>query len=737
MLNYSPTRIIGSMRPIFYLLGFLPLFVNAVDDEALFLRRIAEFWEEGEYKIAKNQMEEFIAAYPESPFFDQLCSALGDLFLREKNFSNAVNYYSQIRSEELIEKTFLNRMQCLYELQWHATLVENCEAYIQKHGEQLYPTYFLSLALYQQCLNGGKDLKIAEKALPFFEKLQDTELSRETAPALAHLYCILKDYPKAAQIYSNISLDDPDLLFQAALLQAEYDKSLAIETFGKIAAMGQSKAKEAAYNQMVLLYESGRYEDVAMPADIPEDRLPMARLFLGRSYLALKKYPEAIGELSPFLKDGAPSETLHAALMNLLEAASQLNDLDTLDAALAKIKEFYPQDPQLPQALFSRALILKKNQRVEEAYQVLEPIAQIPQAALELIGMDFQSGNWELCRTRSLQLIQTNPNLEILSSAWRYFVATSAELRNQEQFIADLRALIEQPFLTADEKKEWEFLLAKTYFDLGQCKDVETFCQLGETALTEKNPLIPSEHIRLSLFNAYIERSLFEPAAEHLFEAFAAKAEIKTENLLWLADYYFENQPQRAAILLENLPKDGPIVCKLARIYAKLGRPQDQVALLEKNTFQEREAELLLAEGYAKLGQWEKAEPLFDGIVEASSSMRSYVSASASLQSILRKIAKQEDPEKLAVQLKDLVIQKTLANEPIHLEAALTYVNLLGTSPEKRLQLLQRIKADFEKTDDLLSKDYHDARAKWPEKDQIYQQTMKRIDAEIAQLINE
>src|SRR5579872_3782878 len=103
---------------IFLLIGPLLYSVEG-DDEALFLRRIADFWQEGEYQIAKSQMEEFIVEYPESPFSDALCSALGDLFLREKNYSNALNYYAQVQSPEFVQRVFLNRMQCLYEMQWY------------------------------------------------------------------------------------------------------------------------------------------------------------------------------------------------------------------------------------------------------------------------------------------------------------------------------------------------------------------------------------------------------------------------------------------------------------------------------------------------------------------------------------------------------------------------------------------------------------------------------------------
>ena len=88
-------------------------------------------------------------------------------------------------------------------------------------------------------------------------------------------------------------------------------------------------------------------------------------------------------------------------------------------------------------------------------------------------------------------------------------------------------------------------------------------------------------------------------------------------------------------------------------------------------------------------------------------------------------------------QLKDLVIQRSLTNEPLHLEAALDYIELqtkmetLGNPTEKKLALLIKTKSDFEETGDLLSKDYHNARAKLPQKNRIYEGYIQFFDAQI------
>ena len=125
------------------------------EEEGLFLRRIADFWQEGEWTIAKNQMEEFLASYPESSFADPIRICLGDLFFRAKNYTEALQSYSSLSSPEFTEKTILNRLQCLYCLEWYATLTDECETYLTKlidSETHQKITYFLALSLYQQCL---------------------------------------------------------------------------------------------------------------------------------------------------------------------------------------------------------------------------------------------------------------------------------------------------------------------------------------------------------------------------------------------------------------------------------------------------------------------------------------------------------------------------------------------------------------------------------------------------------
>ena len=834
------------------------------EEESLFLRRISEFWQEGEFQIAKNQIEEFIAEYPGSRYTDPLCAALGDLYLREKNATQALSHYAKVQSPEQASKVFLSRMQCLYEMQWYATLADECESYLQKcdasadPSQRLHATYFLAIALYQQCLNASKEpdtlAQLAERAKPYFQTLLESELSGEVAQSFAHLCCILKDFQKASRIYQDLgegmTQADPsaseELLFQAALVRAEYDKESALESFDAIAKKGGKKGKEAAYNRLVLAFDTGRYAELALAkeaifAEMPEEKTDMAHLFFGRSLLSLKKYPEAVEELKAFLSGAEPqSEAFYPALLSLLEAAYEAGDLAGLDFAIEKLpllKELEVQK-ELPKALFSRAQVLKRSQNLEKAREQLEKLVerfphfnQRAQALFELSHLNFQQKIWDSSRRWAHLFVSEFPLHELAPFAWRYLATSSSELAAassdraaKEQLARDLESLLAyKDYFPAAEMAEWQFLYVKTLIQLGKQEaaasllegfldaknetsalkgtkeanawlllalcyrdgshDLEKFCKTAEYALGKNPDVIDQSQIHLFLFNAYLQRSSNDPellkqGADHLYAAFQKKAPIQAQNLHWLAEFYFSqflesksNAPlaEKTAGLFEHLlqpadfllsEKTLPLersVYHLAQLYDSLGWHDREISLLEKiadgyrNSPQlksdcKNEILLQLGSAYFHKGEKEKALSLFDTVAGSNGTLRTSAAASAALYRAKLHLAALENPnldpkegDALAIQisteLKNLVLQKRLANEPSHLEAALDYIDFqtrFEKEPfEKRLSLLQKTKADFERSDDLLSKDYHAARTHLPQKNRIYERYLQLIEADL------
>ena len=116
-----------------------------------------------------------------------------------------------------------------------------------------------------------------------------------------------------------------------------------------------------------MLFETGQYEELlnngeALFDQIPSDKKEIAHLFLGRSYLALKKYELAAAKLEQFILSASSNESksLQPALLSLIEASFQSNNLKGIDLALSKLYELNPAHPEIPKGYFSRALLFKK-----------------------------------------------------------------------------------------------------------------------------------------------------------------------------------------------------------------------------------------------------------------------------------------------------------------------------------------------------------------------------------------
>ncbi|HSX38160.1 MAG TPA: hypothetical protein VLE95_04945 [Chlamydiales bacterium] len=226
-----------------------------------------------------------------------------------------------------------------------------------------------------------------------------------------------------------------------------------------------------------------------------------------------------------------------------------------------------------------------------------------------------------------------------------------------------------------------------------------------------------------------------------------AQVDISRENLLWLGNWYVSLDVDRAIAIFSHFLQsdfDETACYQLGKLYASTGQTENQIAQLETlmklyNDFPEskwrfeNESRLLLAKAYQSTGCEKKALSLLEEV--AIGPILDITIAEAYLEKALAYISQQYPEDKTAPQLKNLILQKRLEFEPIHLEAALKYVELLEkTAPnplEKRLFLLEKVKSDFEKTDDVLSKDYHYARLHNVEKNQIYEDYMNYIDHEI------
>lgn len=815
------------------------------EEEALFLRRIADFWREGEYEIVKNQIEEFLEEDPDHSLTELLRASLGDLYLRDNAHKAALMQYARIKTPELQHRVFLNRMQCLLELQWFATLAEECETQLLE--EQLDPshasraTYLLFIALYQQCLQSESDKEkitpFAEKALGLLDQLQNNDLFTDIAKASAHLYTLIEQYEGAARIYFSLAekqdKDWEEMLFQAALFQAQYDPKSAKETFQTIREKGVTKQKDAAYNELILAYDCGLHEELIEKKEfflqsIPKERQNEARFLFAQIYLKNQNDLAAIEELLTYTKEPADLALQKNAWLDLLAASYRTENLTILKNSLQRFHELYPNDPELPKGYLSLALLYKKKNAIDDSRSLLEKIrSHYPQseefktALLQQLQLEFEQTRWQECRLLCQDYLGRYKTSSEAHRVWSFLTSSSLQIAQRgempcDELLADIQAFFDQSNAFQEEERcDWTFVLAKTHFDLQQFDEathllenlldtnisfsqksnaklllafcyrdgfgqIEPFCEQAGEALKEGASFLEPSSVHIALFNGYLEQedpTLTEKAAEHLYLA-SQTITVEPGNLLWLADFYYEKAEehplftQRAiesiekfslaiGIEREQLDKESllfePLFVRLAELYKKEGRLEqafDLLLCLQKQQkqhptwiWQERDrVDLLLAKHYEEVGSDELALLQYKEIATRHPTARTYAGAYSLFKTCLLQIAKaQEDVfdlqskemQTVLSQLKTLVLQKTWSNEPIHLQAALEYIDLqvknqqANEAAQKELSLLLYTKENFEKTDDILSKDYHAARKIDPEKDALYQTYLTYICAQI------
>ncbi len=806
------------------------------DEEALFIHRIASFWSEGEYKIAKTQIQDFLNTYPKSHFKDSLLAALGDLFLKEKNHTAALETYAQIASPDTLIRIFLNQAQCLYQLEWYSTLAEKCETFLKHETinpeDTIHATYYLAISLYQQCLNAPKNSEfltnLATKAYPYFETLSQTNLHDTIATPFAYICACLQDFSKAAEIYTDLAKKHPEeeenFTYEKALLQSEYNKELALQTFESLIQKNGSKSQDAAYNALVLLFELTKYDEIIAKKDeflalISSQNLPNAHLLIGRSFIAKEKYIEASQELQNYLSNTSISDTFHATLLALLNASFQASDLLSFHRTLQQLEQYYPYDTELSKAKFCLALLLKKEGHLETAKQKISEILSsscntITQSLraeilLELIFLEYETKHLENTRNNSLVFMKEFPSHPLVSDVWDYLLFSSRSLASEqnkkEDLINDLQLLLSQEGTCNTKKNHWTLLQAETLFNLqryenaisilenlitskqatiqeeanahallGLCykkfnKNLAEFCQHTEEAIKEKTTLFNLGALHASLYNAYLELSQETPefinkANQHLLLAFENKAPLSRENQIYLAHFLFHECTQNSREQIQNQAigifekiisenpslTDGSCPIQLSQLYTLSKRPEDAIDLLVKyqnnrwNEDEQNTISFLLGENYTLIGKTQQALDQFQSLAKDSSFLKTKLGASAILKSaqiLIDQWTKSQFPSlqdpafvNILCQLKDVTLQKNIQNEPLHLEAALYYIDLQTlnpSEPEKELHLLTHMKQFFENKEDILSKDYHLAREKFRENNDIYQLYMQFLDAEI------
>ncbi len=353
-------------------------------EENFLIRRIAEFWKDGDLNIVKSQILDFLEMYPESYKKDECLGILGEIYFKEECYEEAIAAYEKITDPAITEKIGTNKLQSYYQLDYFTKILEEGSAlsrnvhFADEKKEQFH--FLMAEAFFKKALSEkNKETKqeYAREAKNHYNSLAHPRYASTYELALPEIYCILEDYRLAAQTFQELAGKYPDmeeeLLFRAASIQALYSKEEASKSFKEITNKKGEKALEATYNLMILLFQTEQYEKVIATYEERKPDLtknpPLSMHFvIGKSFFSIGDYQNAIRSLSQFIEcEKEPSDSLKNALLVQMTSAQNIKNEKLFNQTFEKLKTLFPNDPEIPKALFMHAMILKEQGNLDHA----------------------------------------------------------------------------------------------------------------------------------------------------------------------------------------------------------------------------------------------------------------------------------------------------------------------------------------------------------------------------------
>lgn len=483
-------------------MAFSSQMTASTDEEAFLIRRIAEFWKDGDYQIVREQIYDFIKKYPQSTMKDYLHGILGDLHLQQNDYNQALALYTSIKDPAIVEKILLNKLQCYYELEDYESIFKEGQNYITNTSKEFLDRkneflFVLAEGYFRYGITASDEQKKVDlvcKAAPLYEQLTSTEYAEISSFALAEIYRLSKQNNKAIEMYLSLADKYPakkeSVLFNAALLEASINKESAIELFDKVVAMNGSKAGEASFNRLVLYFQTESYENVVSQHRlvypyVPENQMPIYNFVVGKSFFNVKDYESAIAPLEKYISSqDKTSEEFRDALILQLTCAKQIASEPLFDKTLIKFRSFFPQDSEMGKAYFIHAMMLKKEGNFAKAEDQLKAIYD--QKVLfddresllyEYAVVSHENQKFEKSYEAIKTFLNDFPTSEKKNSAWRYYLSCClhrSKLSDNDQptysknlFYDDLqKVLTHGDSLSQQELKEYRLLHAKLAFEL-------------------------------------------------------------------------------------------------------------------------------------------------------------------------------------------------------------------------------------------------------------------------------
>jgi tetratricopeptide (TPR) repeat protein len=557
-LNWTNRLGLTIIVSLAFSLFFPYAFGEPSSEQALFVRRILEFWRDREQAIVKSQIQQFIALYPESDYTDSLLIIFGDILWNEESFEEALSAYHSIKKLHLKEKVFNNRLDCLYHLKKYDDLIGEITArteskrYPLEEGQQALWKFYLADALLQKAKSHPNPEGAAQQyqqAQSSFKELLGSEHRSNAKFALVEIAMHQGNLNQAVDYYLELAEELPDrkdeMLLRAAKLLSKYSPEKALPLFSQVQLTYSPAASDAAVSKLALLFELGKYEQVIREREEFEKALkssqkPILDFYLGHSYYACNQYQEAIASFLPLLK---PENRLpnhdpsmdKSILLTMASSAHNTNNLLLMNTLKSRFEANHTADPLFAKMLHLQAMTLTNNQQFEKALVSLERILQeFPDfETRDSVVFDqglalYKLGRWGESRAAFLSLIQKNPESPLSISAIQYLPCATIQMLEkahasgeacehlQQQLVFDLEQALETSGAVNESQRPHYLLkLGKIFYDMQKYTDS---IRVLDTYVND----YPKDE---NLFQGHLVLAMCHQEGEHALDKFLQHAE--------------------------------------------------------------------------------------------------------------------------------------------------------------------------------------------------------------------
>jgi len=479
---------------------------SASPKEALVLRRITEYWKDGDYATVKRQIIDFLDKNPDTSLHDHLHAMLGDLYFQERQYRQALATYDLIGSSEIREKTFFNRLQAEFEARDFLSVIDEAERYLKEHRNSHLETkirYLLAESCFRHALK-SKDLEqkvhYLKLAKPQYKILTQSKYSERVLFPLAEIHRLLREDDRAASLYISLAEKYPEhrerFLFQSAILQIKLDKDEAQLSFARVYEMGGKRSKLAAFNRLILLYQLERYPEFLSFYEkvidlMPDQKVPLLKFYEGRCLYSMGDYGQAVMPLERFVTSAqGRSKELKTGYLLLVNCSRYNRDISLLERTLYSFKNAFPKDREVPKVLLIHSQMCRENGDFTQALADLKTLINDYPGYSDAEGVAYdyalllsQTDKWIEAREKFLAFLDQYPHSNRRNAAWRHLLnCCIEEIKNPTQANSDVtketfvnilhKALSEDRVLTEKERKQYALVMMKCQCELEKFDEV-------------------------------------------------------------------------------------------------------------------------------------------------------------------------------------------------------------------------------------------------------------------------